>query len=158
MQLAKLESIQLSVELIQAKLRPSVVQSLTGLSKESLRVIWKESHGESPPTGMLPSSALSFVTNVQAVRSLSAIVLMHQRLHKTKELTARTLLETWRGYQALLANINPSENIDINAAYFVLRDVRIDILTVMQCGNCKISYIYDRAKTLTSRCPYCKGE
>jgi flagellar transcriptional activator FlhC len=158
MQLAKLESMQLAVELIQAKLRLSVVQSLTNLTKESLRVIWKETHGERPPTGLLPSSALSFVTNLQTVRSLSAIVLLHQRLHKTKELTARSLLETWKAYQTLLAEINPSDTIDINAAYFVLRDVRIDILTVMQCGNCKVSYIHDRAKTLTSRCPYCKGE
>ncbi|CAN7645699.1 flagellar transcriptional regulator FlhC [Acidovorax sp. LjRoot129] len=152
MVIAKLEQMLLARDLIQAKLRLSIVAALTGVTQEPLRKMWKELHGERSPNGKLPESALSFVNNVQMVSNLSAIVLLHQKLHKTKELTPTTLLATWNTHVALLGPI------DINAAYYVLRDVRSNMLTVMQCSRCEVSYIYDRELSLTSRCPYCKGE
>lgn len=155
MQLAKLELFQSASELIQAKLRLSIVQGMTGLTSEPLRKMWKEIHGDSPPTGKLPESALSYAKTVQMVRSLSTIVLLHQRLHGTREITPKSLLSTWKAYSELLGHDNP---VDINATYYVLRDVLRSILTVMSCNNCGVGYIYDRELTLTSRCPYCKGE
>lgn len=158
MQLAKLEAFQLAVELIQAKLRLSIVAALTGLTLEPLRKIWKETHGERSPNGKLPESALSYVKTVQMVRALSAIVLLHQRLHNTKEIDPRSLLQTWRAHNNLLGGVDPINILDINAVYYVLRDVRSNLLTVMHCNNCKIGYIYDRELSLTSHCPYCKCE
>lgn len=158
MQIAKLEQLQYARELIQAKLRLSIVAALTNLTLEPLRKMWKEIHGERSPNGKLPESALSYVKTVQMVRNLSAIVLLHQRLHNTKEITPRNLLQTWRAYNALLGQVDPSNRLDINATYYALRDVRSNQLTVMKCNNCRISYIYDRELSLTSHCPYCKSE
>lgn len=158
MQIAKLEQLQCARELIQAKLRLSIVAALTNLTLEPLRKMWKEIHGERSPNGKLPESALSYVKTVQMVRNLSAIVLLHQRLHNTKEITPRNLLQTWRAYNDLLGQVVPSNRLDINAAYYALRDVRSNQLTVMKCNNCRISYIYDRELSLTSHCPYCKSE
>lgn len=158
MQLAKLESFQLASELIQAKLRLSIVAALTDLTLEPLRKMWKETHGERSPNGKLPESALSYAKTVQMVRSLSAIVLLHQRLHNTKEITPRTLLQTWQAHNDLLGAVDKTHILDINAAYYVLRDVARNLLTVMHCNNCKIAYIYDRELSLTSHCPYCKSE
>ena len=152
MVLAKLDQMLLARELIQAKLRLSIVASLTGVTLEPLRKMWKGLHGERSSNGKLPESALSFVNSVQMVTNLSSIVLLHQKLHKTKEITPTNLLATWRAHAELLGPI------DINAAYYVLRDVRSNFLTVMQCGKCSVKYIYDRELSLTSRCPYCKGE
>lgn len=152
MVIAKLEQMLLARDLIQSKLRLSIVAALTGVTQEPLRKMWKEIHGERSPNGKLPESALSFVNNVQMVSTLSAVVLLHKKLHKTKEITPTTLLTTWKTHSALLGPL------DINAVYYVLRDVRSNMLTVMQCSRCTASYIYDRELSLTSRCPYCKGE
>jgi flagellar transcriptional activator FlhC len=53
-------------ELIDARLRLSIVAALTNLTSGTLRKLWKDVHGVRPPNGKLPESVLSFITNVRA--------------------------------------------------------------------------------------------
>lgn len=148
-----LENIQRHVtaaELIRGKLRLSLVQSLTGLTIRPLRTMWKEIHNEGPSNGKLPESVLSYMVNQAMAAGISSFTSLHLRQNSASDqLTAQTLLDSWRTYQRLCGPL------DINAGYYALRDIRADFVSFPKCACCDAHFIYDPGSTLTSRCPFC---
>ena len=136
-------------ELIDARLRLSIVAALTNLTSGTLRKLWKDVHGVRPPNGKLPESVLSFITNVRADADIAAFLSLYQRLNGDFEVDSRRLLKAWAAHQQLCGPL------DINAAFHALRDVRAKLVSFIRCPKCHASYIYDTALTLTSRCPFC---
>jgi tRNA G26 N,N-dimethylase Trm1 len=60
------------------------------------------------------------------------------------------LLAVWREFQRLCAPI------DINAAYFAVRDIRARIVVLAHCKVCGAAFIYDAGSRYTDRCPFCE--
>lgn len=146
--LAELENLRLAHALIHAGLRLSIVRGMTNIGTRTMRQWWKEVHGTKPSNGKLPESVMSFIKDKDSAARLSAFAALHKRLHGS-ELTPESLLTTWREYQRLCGPV------DINAAYFAVRDVRAWIVSLARCRVCNASFIYDTGSRHTERCPFC---
>lgn len=149
MRVGELETYHLADALIRSGLRISIVASLSGLSVKWLRQTHVYLFGVSPVNGRLPDNCLSFTHNYEAAARLSAFVALHLDLHGTSVGGGRELLTTWREYERLCGGI------DINAGYYVVRDVRASIVSLMRCPQCRTLHLYDGKRRYTSRCPYC---
>ncbi|MBU9211617.1 FlhC family transcriptional regulator [Burkholderia multivorans] len=147
-ELAELQKLRLAHALIQAGLRLSIVRGMTDIGTRTLRQWWKDVHGVKPSNGKLPESVLSFIKDKDSAARLSAFAALHRRLHGS-ELTPESLLTTWREYQRLCGPV------DINAAYFAVRDVRAWIVSLSRCRVCNATFIYDAGSRHTDRCPFC---
>lgn len=147
--LTDLENLQHAHELIRVGLRLSIIRGLTRIGTRTLRQWWKDVHGVKPPNGKLPETVLSYIKDRDSAARLSAFAALHQRLFN-KELTTTSLMTTWREYQAVCGPI------DINAAYFAARDVRVSIVILAHCHGCHAAYIYDTANKYTCQCPFCE--
>ena len=146
-----IKRLTLASELVQAGLRLSIIVALTGLTVVPLRRLWREMHGKSPPNGKLPESVLSFITTQSSAGSISAFVALHQKSHRSlQHIDPAALLSSWKTYNKLC-----SPPLDINAAYYVVRDVRSGFVSFPRCTSCGAHFIYDTASTLTNRCPFC---
>ncbi|MGP3505428.1 FlhC family transcriptional regulator [Paracidovorax citrulli] len=147
--LAQINSWVVARDLIQAKLRLTIVHSLTGLSIPQLRNLWRDIHQDIPRKGKLPESSLSFMTNRSEAAQLSAFVGVHLQLFGEPSSNPEHLLMSWQAHRGILGEL------DINACYFALRDVRTQIVNFIRCQKCDGQYIHDLGSHLTSRCPHC---
>jgi len=146
--LVELESLQHAHDLIQAGLRLSIVRGLTDVGTRTLRQWWKDIHGVKPSNGKLPESVLSFIRDKDSAARLAAYAALHKRLHGAV-LRAENLLSTWREYQHYCGPM------DINAAYFAVRDVKAGIVILAHCRVCNAAFIYDSGSRHTDHCPFC---
>lgn len=146
--LSELENLQLAHKLIRAGLRLSIVRGMTNVGTRTLRQWWHEIHKVKPSNGKLPESVLSFIKNKDTAAMLSAYAALYRRLYGA-ELSATTLLSTWREFQRLAGSI------DINAAYYASRDVKVGIVMLPRCQTCNAAFIYDAGSRYTDRCPFC---
>lgn len=136
--------------LIQAGLRLSIIRGMTGLGTRVLRAWWWEIRGEKPPNGKLPETCLSFIKDKMANAAiLSAYAAFHQRMHGDRQ-DVDAMLSSWRNYQEITG-----QDVDINAAYYTLRDIRAGIVLLVPCKGCGMKYIYDRGGIHSSQCPFC---
>lgn len=148
--LAEIRRLTIASELIEAGLRLSIIVGLTKMAARPLRKMWLETHGKGPPNGKLPESVLSFIHNQASCANISTFISVHLAHFKSAaENSPEGLLQTWRMVSTL------GSPIDINAAYYGLRDVRAGFVSFPKCRNCGAHHIYDTARTLTSRCPFC---
>ncbi|MCX7180715.1 MAG: hypothetical protein NTX56_18780 [Proteobacteria bacterium] len=46
--------------------------------------------------------------------------------------------------------------MDINAAYFAARDVRVKVVMLAQRQVCNAAFIYDAGSKHTDHCPFCE--
>lgn len=149
--LAELKNMHLAYDLIRAGMRPSIVRGLTNVSALTLRQWWKDIHKVRPSNGKLPETVLSFIRGFDTAAAVSAYAAFHLRL-RGRELSPASLLDTWREFRRLCAPI------DINAAYFAIRDIRARIVVLARCNTCSAAFIYDAGSKYTDRCPFCKTE
>lgn len=146
--LCEFEGLRLASDLIRAGLRLSIVRGLTKIGTRALRQWWKDIHGVKPSNGKLPETVLSFIRDQNSAAVVSAYAALHLRLRGT-DLSPEALLSVWREFQRLCAPI------DINAAYFAIRDVRARIVVLAHCNVCSAAFIYDAGSKHTDRCPFC---
>jgi hypothetical protein len=147
--LANLETLHLARDLIRAGLRLSIVRWRTNFGTRMLRQWWKEIRGVRPSNGKLPETVLSFIRDVDSAALLSAYSAFHLRL-RGHDLSPESLLVVWREFQRLCAPI------DINAAYFAIRDIRARIVVLTRCDVCCAAFIYDAGSKHTDHCPFCE--
>jgi hypothetical protein len=145
-----IETYVLAQDLIKAGLRLSIVTNLTGLPQKKLRSIYRHVFNSSPPNGRLADNCLFFATSLRRVAQISSFCSLHIALHGTPSESGEDLLTSWREYQRLCGEL------DINAAYYAVRDVRVKIVQFPRCDRCKVRHIYDRAKQHTESCPFCR--
>jgi hypothetical protein len=147
--LAELQKLHLAHALIQAGLRLSIVRGLTRIGTRTLRQWWKDIHGAKPSNGKLPESVLSFIKDKDSAVKLSAFVAVYKRLNYGIVISPENLLATWREFLRICGTI------DINAAYFAVRDVKVGIVVFSRCDQCNAGFIYDAGSRYTDRCPFC---
>ncbi|GLW61550.1 hypothetical protein Hthe01_18990 [Hydrogenophilus thermoluteolus] len=148
--LAELEGMQYARSLIEAGLRLSIIRAMTGVSTSTLRSWWREIHGVKPSNGKLPESVVSYIRDSDTACALAAFVALHQRLHGL-DLSPKSLLDSWKEFQLITGH-----PIDINAAYYAVRDVKSRIVSFPKCHVCHVRFIYDASGRNTDRCPFCK--
>jgi hypothetical protein len=147
--LTELDNLHLARDLIRAGLRLSIVRGMTDIGARTLRQWWKDIHGVRPSNGKLPETVLSFIRDLDTAAAISAYAAIHLRLCG-QDLSPASLLATWREFQRLCAPI------DINAAYFAIRDIRARIVVPARCSTCRAAFIYDTGNKYTDLCPFCE--
>lgn len=162
--LSHLNNLIIARDLISAGLRLPIVGRLTGVGTRILRKLWKEIHGTSPKNGRLPDTVLSFIEDYDSAAKLAAFVAIHKTIYGVSvpasvddklnhlSLTPQSLLSAWREFQII-----STANLDINAAYYAVRDVSIQIVMFIKCRTCDARFIYDPRKKYTECCPFCKA-
>ena len=148
----ELENHRLAAELIRLRLRVPIVNYLTQIHHKPLRARWHAIHHESPPNGKLPESVRSFISNPQSLAELSTFVAMYDRLDGEggAKVTAAMLLRAWHMHRRVA-----HRELEINAAYYAIRDVRAKIVEWRRCGHCQASFIYDVNAAMARACPFC---
>lgn len=166
MEVKDIKNIQIACDLIESGLRLPLVNSLSGIeSKRLLRGLWKEICGEKPNPGQLPDSVIRYIRDYQSAAELSGFVALYRSIQENQDqiesynkvrnskllLNPLTLLETWRAFKKLTG-----VSIDINAGYYVVRDIIFEIVLYATCRSCSASFIFDPSKRHTERCPFCR--
>lgn len=144
-----LERMQQTRMLIQAGLRLSIVRDLTGESVKLVRTWWKEIHNTKPQNGKLKESVLGYIKNKKMAADLSAFAVYYQKAYGIGPPTAKTLITAHADFTEIFGPI------DINAAYYVIRDLEHHFIVIRRCHDCYASFIYDTGSAATESCPFC---
>ena len=148
--LAELESLNTATKLVSRGLRLTIVSALTGVSQRTLRKLWREIHGKSSPNGKLPESVLSFITNKQVAADVAAFMGVYlQQCGPVKAIDPNKLMYTLDLCQRMSMDIN------VNVAYYGLRDLRAGFISFPKCSGCGAKFVYDSESKHTNRCPFC---
>lgn len=149
--LAEIKQLTIATELIRRKLRLSIVGSLTGVSQRTLRLMWKEVHGEGAPNGKLPESVLSYITNNKIAADVAAFLGMYtHQFGDVKQFDAERLLSAQNACARLGLEVN------IMLAYYALRDMRAGFIELPKCHCCGAKFVFDSSGGRHSeRCPFC---
>lgn len=162
--LADLDNLVIARDLISAGLRLPIVRILTGVGIKILRTLWKDIYGSSPKNGRLPDTILSFIDSYDSAAKLAAFVAIHKTVYGVSvpasvddklnylPMTPQSLLNAWRDFQLI-----STTDLDINAAYYAVRDVSMQIVMLTKCRSCDARFIYDSGKKHTECCPFCKA-
>ena len=151
--LDELENSRVAHELIRLRLRVPIVHYLTSIHPKPLRLRWRQVHGESPHNGKLPDSVRPFITNPMMLAKLSSFVALYNRLDEGagRSVTAAMLLSAWEVHGRV-----GSGGLDINAAWYAIRDVRSRIVGWERCARCQAMYIYEPNVSHARSCPFCR--
>jgi len=148
----ELENHRIAHELVRLKLRLPIVNHLTQIHIKPLRLRWREIHSESPPNGRLPESVRPLIVDAITAAELAGFVAVYQRLDRAND-TRVSAMMLLRGEMHLRM---AHRELDINAAYFAVRDVRAKIVEWRRCGRCQTFYIFDINEFHARSCPYCE--
>lgn len=152
MELHELKEMNLVRDLIAAGMRPSIIRGLTGVGTRCLRSWWWTIHRERPPNGKIADTILSYIRSRRQAARFSAYVSFYKRIYGIQTLTGESILHSWREFTVL------NGKLDINACYFAIRDVKVQIVVISQCRRCGAEYLFDVSTPFTDRCPFCEYE
>lgn len=147
-----LENHRVAHELVRLKLRLPLVTNLTGINIKPLRRQWNRIHPNSPPNGRLRESVRAFISDSFSGAELASFVAIYNRLSPDAEnnVDPELLLRALKMHERIA-----HRELDINAAYFAVRDVRAKIVDWRRCGRCQTSFIYSPAAFHMRSCPFC---
>ena len=147
--LVELANLDLAHRLVRAGMRLSVIVHMTGVGVRTLRAWWKEIHGTRPSNGKLPDSVLAFIEDREDAAKLAAFACFYRALYGPA-VNGDHLLDACERFRWLCGPI------DINAAYYAVRDVRAGIMHLVLCPECDAKYLYDEHRRRHGdRCPFC---
>lgn len=140
--------------LIRDGMRIALVHSITGISRYNLRDLRNAIHGdEAPLPGRMPSDTITYIKSGQSPLALATVVSVYLWAEKERKSPVDAFISAWE--VAKLFSKAPAA-IDINAAWYAVRDVKSGLISWVYCKNCKAGYLLDTKQTKkTDCCPYC---
>ena len=151
-----IEKTQLASILIQRKLRLSIIGSMINIDVKKLRKLWKEINGVSPSHGKLPESVFTFLKkNQKASAQISAFLNVY--FGKFKDSDRQMEIDVYRFINSHRICSDLGLDIDINFAYYGIRDVIHGNASFPVCSVCRTRFLFDAyAGGQAKRCPFCK--
>lgn len=143
--------------LVREGMRTTLVHAMTGADWRTLRKIWQDIYGETTTRpGRLPVNTFAYLRQGQTSLLLSTIVAVYltveKRANPQTALPAEMFLQAWETRKLF---IESGMEIDINAAWYAIRDVKAGLVSWGRCRRCKATYIFDTEFRETNNCPYC---
>jgi flagellar transcriptional activator FlhC len=140
------------IELVELGARTTIIESLTSASKCTIRKIYHETRGFSPPAGQMKITSLPLLTKDRRVH-LSASIFAHLLANDTtSEDEFRRLIDNYKRYQDCLRGTGWPV-IELADAWLVMRDWRNKAIRFRYCRSCKTSFLAPTAGHVT--CPTC---
>ncbi len=147
-------------DLIRARMRLTVIQRVTGVNSRTLRSLWHEINQNNPSSGRLKDTVSNSIRSYEEATELAAFISIYKTVYHNKnkctssansiQFDTQTLLETWDEFKKL------NNEININLAYYAIRDISAGIVQFTECRACNANYIYDHSRRITDNCPFCK--
>jgi hypothetical protein len=153
--LGDLERMKLAVELLRRKARVSIVHHETGLSRAKLRVLHRELHGRSAPSGQIPMiGGATIQTRAQQVHAglFAALYARYGGPLTTRQLDIRAVIAA---HDLYLSMVPRERHVDFNTAWVIARDLRVGTSELRFCGACELRYLVCSASRLAPTCPFC---
>lgn len=140
--------------LIKDGMRIGLAHSITGVSKEILRELRHTAHGQDAPSlCKMPSNTIAYIKSGQSPLALATVVSVYLHTEKEHKSPAESFVVAW---EAAKLFSDEGTQLDINAAWYAVRDVKAGLVTWCHCKNCKAGYIFDTKITKKNdACPYC---
>lgn len=141
-------------------MRLTVVQRVTGVNSRTLRSLWHEINQNNPSSGRLKDTVSNSIRSYEEATKLAAFISIYKTVYHNKnkctfssnsiQFDTQTLLETWDEFKKL------NNEININLAYYAIRDISAGIVQFTECRVCNANFIYDHSRRITEICPFCK--
>lgn len=143
-----------AASLIRDGMRIALAHSITGVSWRMLREVWEACHGEdNTPPGRMPGDTIAYINSGQSPLALATVVSVYLSAEKEHRSPVDAFMSAWE--VAKLFSEGPAA-IDINAAWYAVRDVKSGLISWGHCKNCKAGYLLDTKQTKKiDCCPYC---
>lgn len=146
---------QQAITLLQLGARVSIVVNLTRLSRHTIRSLARSLSGRGGVPGPLPHSALSLLQPKSRYRQavLWSSLLYGLTDEKKWLLAPNTFLDVYRLYQRLVSS---EDQLNINEAWIVARDLRSGSLSLLPCRHCQAARLASPTTIGTLDCPFCR--
>jgi hypothetical protein len=150
-----------ALALVVEGMRIPLVHAMTGISYKQLSCVWRSAHGVDAilpgrgAVGILPY--LKGTQNQRLHMFLSTLVGFYFSIEKIhpRISQAEAFLLAWRSRWFFIDN---EEDVDINVAWYAIRDLKATELYLERCKRCHSTFIYDLKIAELSRCPFCKQQ
>jgi len=153
--LGDLERLKLAVSLLRRKARVSIVHHETGVSRAKLRILHRELHGRSAPSGQIPMiGGATIQTRAQQVHAglFAALYTRYGGPSTTRQLDIRAVIAAHDLYLSMVPRV---PHVDFNTAWVIARDLRVGTSELRTCGACEAPYLVASASRLAPTCPLC---
>ena len=153
---AQHEQRALAYELIRRKLRTPVVHLHTQIPLADIRGWYREVHGQSPSSGLLPSMS-TLLPNRGSQIHVSLFAAIYRRLggdRVLQEIDIHALVEAWDLFDGLTAHVDRKQPADLTDAWVIARDLRAKSAQTHRCGKCLSPYLV-ADDTVPPSCPVC---
>jgi len=153
--LGDLERLELAVALLRRKTRVSIVHHETGVSRAKLRVLYRELHGRSAPSGQIPMiGGATIQTRAQQVHAglFAALYTRYGGPSTTRQLDIHAVIAA---HDLYLSMVPREPQVDFNTAWVIARDLRVGTSELRTCSACEAPYLVASASRLAPTCPLC---
>ncbi len=143
--------------LIRDGMRIALVHSITGIARHHLLDLRKSIHGDDAPMqGRMPNDTMAYIKSGQSTVALATVVAVYVGAEKKHKSPVEAFMDAWAVAKLFADGATP---LDINAAWYAVRDVKAGLITWAYCKNCKAGYLLDTKQTKkTDICPYCGAQ
>lgn len=140
--------------LIRDGMRIALVHSITGIARGHLLDLRKAIHGDDAPMqGRMPNDTMAYIKSGQSPVALATVVAVYFGAERKHRSPVEAFMDAWSVAKLFADGTTP---IDINAAWYAVRDVKSGWISWGFCRNCKAGYLLDTKQTKkTDSCPYC---
>ncbi|HAZ42575.1 MAG TPA: hypothetical protein DCY52_09925 [Methylococcaceae bacterium] len=148
--------VDLALALVERKLRTTPAHVLTGLPEAELRRLYRQIHGRSPTSGSIPSTG-HLLTSRRRQAKISVYVAVYLGLageEGSRHVDARMLIQSHDLFKELIG-VRQAEEIDLTAAWSVLREFQSGISRRPCCRECGAWYIISETADVPLSCPFC---
>lgn len=148
--------LDLALALVERKLRTTPAHVLTGLPESEIRSLYRMIHGRSPISGSIPSTG-HLLTSRRRQAKISVFIAVYLGLageEGGRHLDARLLIQSHDLFRELIG-ARQAEEIDLTAAWSVLREYQGGISRRPCCRDCGSWYIISENADIAPSCPFC---
>jgi|APCry1669189733_1035249.scaffolds.fasta_scaffold48154_1 flagellar transcriptional activator FlhC len=148
--------LDLALALVERKLRTTPAHAMTGLPEAEIRSLYRMVHGRSPTSGSIPSTG-HLLTSRRRQAKISVFVAVYLGLageEGSRSLDPRMLIRSHDLFRELIGE-RQAEEIDLTAAWSVLREYQGGISRRPCCKACGACYIISENADVPLSCPFC---
>jgi hypothetical protein len=152
------QNLDIACSLVNCGMRLPLVHALTGLCPSKLRHLHKTVNGKSAPPGRTPEYAHVLIKNREQALEAAKFINYYDLISRQqgngaigcRTVNPKVILESYKFYEQMtLAPLN------INLAWYIIRDLGSGQLSSRRCSKCGILFIYAHENEALQTCPMC---
>lgn len=153
--------MRLAIELIARRARISIVHHETGLSRQTLREVYREYHGFSAPSGQLPAlgGAMISTRRLQLQATLFAVAYQrcggHRRIRNLPGRRTRSIYAAIEAHDQCQMLLGAGRSLDMTRCWVVSCDLQVEAARLISCLNCEVPFLIADQLRFDDGCPIC---